>query len=147
MNKHTFAVLLSILAAFVLIGCSGGTATEVSFSDVCQLENDHKNLSTEGYFATRVTMYCSDSGGDYRCPLDFLESPDSENRFTADMLEGNGKNQLAQVPDSYTDADVMIKTDDGSVIGVGQRARISGKMLIGEGVCLMTVDKVETISE
>ncbi len=147
MKKHSIVVLILIFAVLVLIGCSSGPATEVSFSDVCQLENDHKNLSTVGYFSTGASVYCSDSGGDYRCGMEFHEQPGSEAEFTADMLEGNGKNQMAELPSSYSDADVQIKTDDGSVIGVGQRARISGKMLITEGVCLMTVDKVEALSE
>ena len=79
--------------------------------------------------------------------MEFHEEPGSEAKFTADMLEGTGKNQMPELPDSYSDSDVQIKTDDGSMIGVGQRARISGKMLIAEGVCLMTVDKVEAVSE
>ena len=146
MQKHSFAVLIAAFSALILVGCAK-EATEVSFAEVCDPKYDHQRLSTVGYFDARVSEYCSDSGGDYRCGMDFLESPDSENRFTADVLEGNGRNQLPKLPDDYTAADIKVKTADGGEIGVGQKARITGDMLIGEGVCLMTVRTIEAVTD
>ena len=146
MLRNTYTVLILALISLMLAACAK-EATPVAFADVCKLENDHKQLSTVGYFDPGITVYCSDSGGDYRCGLDFLESVGSENKFTADLLEGNGKNQLAELPDDYSNEDVKIKTNDGTVIGMEQKARISGEMLITEGVCLMEVDKVEAVTD
>jgi hypothetical protein len=143
MHKHWAAAALLSLWALVLIGCAEEPATKVAYGEACNPENDGQRISTVGYFDPGVSVYCSDSGGDYRCGMDFLETPDSEDSFTADLLEGSGSNQMSKLPDSYSDADIKIQTNDGGVIGIGQKARITGKMLIGEGVCLMTVAKVE----
>jgi len=147
MQKRTITGFIVALISLMLAACAAKTATPVSFADVCKLENDHKQLSTVGYFDPGISVFCSDTGGDYRCSFDFLESVGSENKFSADLLEGNGKNQLAKLPDDYSNEDVKIKTDDGTVIGVEQKARISGEMLITEGVCLMEVHKIEAVTD
>jgi hypothetical protein len=146
MQNYSRAMRVGALIVFILTGCSQA-ATEVSFADVCDPSHDHAEISTVGYFETGVTVYCSDSGGDYRCGLDFVETPGSDNKFSADILQGNRPNQIAPVPDNYTDKDIQLKTADGTVIGLGQKARITGKMLIGQGVCLMSVDKIEASTE
>lgn len=136
------------LILLALGGCAPGEAVEVPFAGVCDPANDHQRIATVGTFAAGVTVFCSDIGDDgYRCGMDFVEAPGAEDAFTADVLEGNRPNHLLPVPDSYTDADIQFKTDDGSLIGIGQQARISGEMLIGEGVCLMTVDTIQAVTE
>lgn len=147
MLTRSFIGFFLALAPLMLAACAAKESTPVAFADVCKLENDHKNLSTVGYFDPGISVYCSDTGGDYRCSFDFLEEVGSEKKFSADLLEGNGKNQLAELPDDYSNEDVKIKTDDGTVIGVEQKARISGEMLVAEGVCLMEVDKIETVTD
>lgn len=146
MPKHIWMGLIAALAALILVGCAR-EAADVAFADACDPVYEDQYISTVGYFAAESSVYCSNTGGDYRCGLDFFDAPGSANRLTADVLEGNGRNQMAQLPDSYTDADLQIKADDGTVIGVGQRVRITGEMLIGEGVCLMSVDKIEAVTE
>ena len=143
MQKQLAAVILLSVGALVLAGCAEEPAVEVAYGDACNPEYDDKRISTVGYFDPGVSVYCSNSGGDYRCGMEFLETPDSEDSFTADMLEGSGNNQMSKLPESYSDADIKIQTNDGGVVRVGQKARIAGEMLIGEGVCLMSVDKVE----
>lgn len=146
MVKRSYVGLIFALFVLILMGCAQ-EAAEVSFADACDPAYSDQRISTVGYFEAGVTVFCSDNGGDYRCGLDFVDAPGSANNFTADVLEGDGRNQMAPVPDSYTDADIQLKTDDGSAIGVGQQARITGEMLIGEGVCLMSVDKIEAVTE
>jgi hypothetical protein len=79
--------------------------------------------------------------------IDFVETPGSADIFTADVLEGDRPNQMMQVSEDYSAADIRLKTADGTVIGVEQEVRITGEMLIGEGVCLMSVDKIEALIE
>jgi hypothetical protein len=147
MQKYSRAMwIIAALSLLMLAACSQ-EATEVSFEEVCDPGNDHQKISTVGYFAARASIFCSDIGGDYRCGMDFLDAPGSENRFTADVLEGSGRNQLAPIPESYSDADLQLRTADGSLIGLEQKVRVSGEMLIGEGVCLMTVDTIEAVTE
>ncbi len=146
MRNNFRPVWIGMLIVFTLAGCAQ-EATEVPFADVCDPGHDHQRISTVGYFDVGVTVFCSDTGGDYRCGLDFVEAPGSANAFTADVLEGNQPNQLAPIPDDYTAADIQLRTADGTVIGVEQKVRITGEMLIGEGVCLMSVDKIESVTE
>lgn len=153
MRQRASIGLIAALAMLILAGCAG-EAAEVPYASACNIENDGKNIAVVGYFQTRLSMYCSNTGGDYRCPLGFVSAPGDETDFTADLLEGDGRNQMSPIPDSYTDADIILNTDDGGTLGVGQRARISGKMSIvepsaeaGSGVCFMTVDKIEAVTE
>jgi hypothetical protein len=142
MGKRAFLVLIGLINVLLLAACSAPDAPAVAFGDVCK-SADGTRVSTEGYFSADISVYCSDTGGDYRCSYDFVEAPGSDNKFTADVLQGDGNNQAAALPDDYSDADVKIKTNDGKVIGVAQKARIQGKMAIAPDVCLMTVEKIE----
>jgi hypothetical protein len=146
MRNYSRAVWVGVLVALALAGCSQ-IATPIAFGDVCDPGHDHQRISTVGYFDVGVTVFCSDTGGDYHCGLDFVGTPGSANVFTADILEGDRPNQMAQVPEEYSAADIRLKTADGTVIGVEQKVRITGEMLIGEGVCLMSVDKIEALTE
>jgi hypothetical protein len=139
-----FRHLLIPFASFALILAGCVAPAEVAFADVCAADLDGKKITTTGSFASTSSVFCSDSGGDYRCSLDFV-GDGSDQIMSADVLEGDGKNQLIPLPDSYTDADFQITTDDGSVIGLGTPARLTGKMLIAESVCLMEVDKIEVL--
>ena len=144
MQKRLLAVLILAVVAFALTACAAPEPAElVDYANVCDQANDDKRISAVGYFDPGVSVYCSDSGGDYRCGMDFLETLDAAEGFTADMLEGSGPNQMSKLPDSYSNSDIKIQTNDGGTIGIGQKARISGEMLIGEGVCLMSVDRVD----
>lgn len=147
MRDSSRMVWIGLLVAVGLAGCARPPAAEVAFAEVCDPANDGQRIAAVGYFAAGVTVFCSDIGGDYRCGMDFVDAPGSENRFTADVLEGRQANRLLPVPDSYTDADIQLKTADGGTLGVGQLARISGEMLIGEGVCLMSVDTIEAATD
>jgi hypothetical protein len=137
-------LLSAAIAAFalLLVGCAA--PVEVPFADACNLENDGKTVITTGSFASTSSVYCSDISGEYRCGLDFV-GDGSDDIIGADVVEGEGRNQAAPLPDSYSDADIKITTADGTVIGLDTPARITGKMIVAEGVCAMYVDKVEVV--
>jgi hypothetical protein len=139
-----FHVLLIAFASFalLLVGCAA--PAEVPFASACDLENDGKKIITTGSFSTPASVYCSDVSGKYRCDLDFV-SADSDQVISADVVQGNLKNQMVELPDSYEDTDIKVMADDGTVIGINTPARITGKMLVAESVCVMYVDKVEVL--
>jgi hypothetical protein len=132
------------LAAFALLLAGCAAPVEVPFANACSLENDGKTIITTGSFASTSSVYCSDISGKYRCGLDFV-GEGSDAVIGADLVEGDGRNQAAPLPDSYTDADFKITAADGTVIGLDTPARITGKMIVAEGVCAMYVDKVEVL--
>ncbi|MCB2209847.1 hypothetical protein KQH62_03030 [bacterium] len=140
-RKH-LVIILILLAAWSLSACQ--TPDPISFDQVCQPENNQQVITTDGYFSMGATLYCSDTSGDYRCGLVFNSYPDGVQDFSADVKEGNRRNQMKHLDSGYLESDLQIKTDDGSVVGVGEHVTVSGKMLVTEDVCLMLVDKIAT---
>jgi hypothetical protein len=143
MSKRWYSLLL--VFAIVLIAC-GGPARAVAYDQVCDKANEQQRISTEGYFSTGSSVFCSNIGSStVQCGLEFVENADDSEGFSADVDQGDGDNEIEEIPDDFTAETITIHADDGSVVRIGDRVRISGKMLIGEGVCLMNVDLIEPI--
>ncbi len=139
-----------ILLMGVVVGCSE-PPVQVAHGDVCSLENDDKVVSVDGYFQLGITMYCSDVSGNYRCGLDFVSAPGADDGFSVDVIEGDGKNELSPLPDSYTDSDMKIQTDSRETITQADKVRITGDLSVSQDpvsndmVCYMYVDTVEKV--
>ena len=142
MRLRTLISLTIASCALLLVGCAA--PAEVPFASACYIANDGKKIITTGNFTSTVSVYCSDISGKYRCGLDFA-GDGSDDIIGTDVVVGDGRNQMVELPDSYSDADIQVMTDDGTVIGIDQPARITGKMIVAEGVCAMYVDKVEVL--
>jgi hypothetical protein len=142
-KKRQIWMTLSLLAitALLLTACQPPVA--VPYEEVCSEEYNGKTITTEGVFSMGVSVYCSDTSGEYRCGLNFKESPESNNTFSVDVMVGNRKNMMQELESGFSDADLMIKTTDGSTIGVDDPVTITGRMLVTEGVCVMEVEKIE----
>jgi len=144
MSKRWYSLLL--VFAVVLIAC-GGPARAVAYSQVCDPANSGQSVSTEGYFAVGGSVFCSNIGSSkVKCGLDFVESAGDTDAFTADVVRGDGDNQIEEIPDDFTEETIAIHADDGSVVRIGDKVRVSGEMLIGESdVCIMAVDFIQPI--
>ena len=149
--KRIVVLGLMIGLTFVFVACSSEPPVEVAHGDVCKLENDDKVVMTEGYFKLGLSMYCSDTSGQYRCGLDFVSARDVEDGFSVDVVEGEGNNELSPLPDSYTDADMKIQSDSGETVTQNDKVRITGDLSVSQDpvsndmVCYMYVDKVELL--
>jgi hypothetical protein len=143
MNKRWYSLVLVL--AVGLIAC-GGPAKAVAFAQVCDKANEQQRISTEGYFSTGSSVFCSNIGSStVQCGLTFVENAGDTAGFSADVDQGDGDNEIEDIPDDFTDETITIHADDGSVVRIGDKVRASGKMVIGEGVCLMNVDLIEPI--
>lgn len=142
--KHThrkrLVPTLILLAGLALSACQ--TAEPMSFEQVCQPENNQKVISTDGYFSLGTTVYCSDTSGDFRCSLVFNSYPDGGDEFSAELREGNRRNQMKHLDSGYMEEDLQIKANDGAIVGVGEHVTVSGKMLVSDEICQMLVDEV-----
>lgn len=119
---------------------------ERSIDQVCKPENDQKQVVTEGHFALDKTMLCSNVSGTKRCGIRFESAPGKKDGFGADIVEGDGANEIEEVKGELSDAAIKIHTDDGKVIGVGAKAKLSGKVGVGEkGVCYMYVNEIHAL--
>lgn len=150
MKHKLWMVLLAVLLLVVVAGCSE-PPVQVAHGDVCSLENDDKVVSVDGYFQLGLTMYCSDVSGNYRCGLDFVSAPGAEDGFSVDVIEGDGNNELSPLPDSYTDADLKLQTDNNETVTQENKVRITGDLSVSQDpvsndmVCYMYVDKIEVV--
>ena len=143
MNKGWYSLLLAL--AIGLIAC-GGPGKAVAFAQVCDKANEQQRIATEGYFSTGGSIFCSNIGSStVQCGLEFVENAGDSEGFSADVDQGDGDNEVEEIPDDFTDDTITIHADDGSVVRIGEKVRISGKMLISENVCLMNVDLIEPI--
>lgn len=141
--------LVPLLALAALAAACGSPPTPVAHAEVCAPERDGTFVQTDGYFATGSSIYCSNTGSsDLECGFEFVASPDETEGFTADVAEGSGRNQVAEIPEDFTPEDIQFLADDGTALGLGEEVRISGRLLVGEGqseVCIVNVDKIELV--
>jgi hypothetical protein len=135
--------LLTFTALLALAAC-GATPTPVAHADVCLPERDGATVQTEGYFAVGRSVFCSNTGSsDLECGFEFVASPDETAGFTADVAQGDGNNQVQEIPDDYTAETIQFTADDGSTVRIGDHVQISGRLLVGQSdVCIVNVDKI-----
>ena len=138
-------VVILILLVVLLSACQ--PPEEIGFEDVCQVAQDDKVVIVDGYFSLGASVYCSDVSGELRCGLVLNSFPDGELDFSAEVMQGRRRNQMQPLESGYVEEDLQIKTANGSMIGVGDHVRVTGELLVTEDVCLMYVDKIETIEE
>lgn len=133
-------------AAVLLLLSACEKPVERSIDQVCKPENDKKDVVTEGHFALDKTMLCSNVSGTKRCGLRFESAPGKKDGFSADIVEGDGANEIEEVKGELSDAAIKIHTEDGKVIGVGAKAKVSGRVGVGEkGVCYMYVNEIHAL--
>lgn len=136
----TFTAMLALAA---MVAACGGPATPLAHAEVCAPERDGATVQTDGYFAVGNSVFCSNTGSsDLECGFEFVASPDEGEGFTADVAEGSGRNQVAEIPDDFTAESISFTADDGSTVRVGEHIQITGRLLVGEGVCIVNVDKI-----
>lgn len=136
----TLAALAVVAAA---ISACGAPPTVVPYAEVCN-QPDDAVVQTEGYFAVDGSIFCSNTGSsELECGFEFVDDPDSTDGFTADVGEGSGRNKVDPIPDDFTPEAILIHADDGSDVRLGDKVTITGKMLIGENVCLINVDTIK----
>lgn len=138
-----YLVALAALAACAALFASCGARPEpVAFDAVCS-QKDGTVVQTEGYFAAEGSVFCSNIGSsEVQCGFDFVPAPGEEKGFTADVAEGTGRNQVEPIPDDFTPEAILIHASDGSDVRIGDKVVISGKLLVGENVCLVDVDTI-----
>lgn len=134
-----------LLFALALVACQ--EAEPLAFEEVCQPGNNQKNVMVDGYFSLGASVYCSDVSGERRCGLVFNRFPDGEMEFSADVLEGRRRNHMVPLESGYLEEDLQIKTADGSFIGVGDHVNITGELLVSDNVCVIYVDRIETLED
>jgi hypothetical protein len=156
-------VMLSRWMLIGIVGCGAsackgkdpGPAEPVTFASFCDAKYDPvmekgdnilKRVSIEGHIDMPRGLFtlCSDT-----CNVKLLEKPGATaNAISASVKVGTDENQMEALPKEYSEKDFKVHTNDGKVVGVGARVRLSGGRLgsAADKTCqLYGVDKIEAL--
>ncbi|HRI68508.1 MAG TPA: hypothetical protein PK156_29970 [Polyangium sp.] len=130
--------------AFSMAGCQHKPASGESIPEVCRIENNGQFKSVSGYITTPLLGFC----GKRRCVLALRDKRAGETAsLSLSVAVGTGKNQLSDLPEKYSEADIHLKDDAGTDVRGGSAVRLTGKMSVvmsdGSKLCTLDVDKVE----
>lgn len=122
-------ILMMIL--FVASACeSTPPATLVTFDTFCNAENADKQVAIEGYPYLPSSMLITDT-----ILVDLFERTNSQGReFPISLKVGTGANQVVEPPDDYTDADLLIRTQDNQEVRAGTKIRVEGRVLRSQSI-------------
>jgi hypothetical protein len=136
-----------LLATLAMVSCGPPEpGTPVTFDTACDLANDGKRVSLEGYPQLPTFLMVGD---DFRA--DFYPEPGAQGESIGVYFTvGTGANQAEDIPEDFTDADLKIHTKDNAIVSVDDHIRVHGKMSVaGEGdtfVCFLDdVDLIEPV--
>lgn len=149
--RPALAFVAAALLAALGIGCEQPKPGEpVTFDTLCDSKYDPtmdkglnvtKKVTIEGYLVNKSTLkVCSDT-----CDIDLYEKPDGKGRHVnIDVPVGDGKNQFERLPKNFSSQDIKLHTQDGKVVGVGAKVRVTGGRAPGCGA-LWQVSLIEAI--
>ena len=141
-----WAVTLSFFSVLMIAACAAKQGEPVDFANACKPESDGKYYEAAGYLSPRGSVFCSNIGSSrVECGLDFLETPGSDKKFSAEIQQGSGANSIEKLESGYKDSDIKIHDNSGQLINRTEKAKITGKMSTTPdgSVCFMQVDKIE----
>jgi len=104
----------------------------------------YKRVTLEGYIGAPSMMVCSSES----CSVDLFPTAAAEGKGVGAYFKvGNGANEMSKLPDKFAPSDVKLHTNDGKVLGVGMKVRVTGQRMGSAGdptVCAIDdVDLVE----
>lgn len=138
---------ISILSLALLSSCGSEPPKLLPASELCNKDYKNEIVMCEGivrlpdrFFTAggSVTMAFEAPGGKYRIPALKIR--------TYSTTEGEKKNMMDLLPESYTEADVKIYDDKGQLVKLGDKIRVTGELLGGlSDWCDIEVSKIEKI--
>jgi hypothetical protein len=135
----TLVALTLVAGAGLLAGCGPAEPPPVmSIAQACAPESNDKRAAVIGYIQADAMVFCTDS-----CTLDFAETPDGDSPLSPYIVVGDGSSQMRELPDNFQMSDLQITAQDGTVLTINDRMRLSGTMTVNESVCLMEVTQVD----
>lgn len=140
-----------LFAAFILTACRK-TPVAVEYQNVCQPENNGKYVAVSGYFNVDDFTICRARSNTNKitCLMRLREKADDAKSFGAQVYEGGGANQMAELKRDFQLEDIKIRADDGTVIVLSDRVKVTGEVEIialrsqpGTNACSISVEKIE----
>lgn len=147
MNSRIIGVnILVMTLASILAACgSVDDAVTVSFADICA--KDDRWITSEGILTLGDKTRCESIGDSEECHVQLNDPDDPSKWVTVTFDVGDKPNQMDDIPDSYTDKDLIIRDNVGKAVGVGDKVRVTGTASNNEKdfACRVWVRRVESI--
>lgn len=144
MKNYLIATIIFVCC--LMAGCANKTGVPVEFSKACSPEYDGKYIEVGGFLDDKGSVFCSNiGGGGVKCGFKFKEDQASAKDMSADIPVGSGANSVDQPPKGYKREDIKIRDDQGSVINIAEKVKLTGKLTVvpNSDRCFMTVTKIE----
>jgi hypothetical protein len=141
----------ALLGLLALAACAPPEPGEpVAAGELCRAENEGRRVALEGHIDAGASIFCSNiGGGPVMCGLELKETPGVEDHVRLDVRQGGGGSEIEELPESWTREDLRIHAEDGSLVALADRVRVSGEanvMEAGESsVCYVSVDLIERV--
>lgn len=120
----------SIAMGFALLlacGCSSAPppATPMTFANFNVKDNDQKQISLEGYARIPAACMVSDT-----MLVDLFDNPEGKGKpLSFSCRVGSSANHVEKPPKNYTEKDLKLHANDGSLVESGQKIRVAGKLI------------------
>lgn len=139
-----FLLFTIVSLALMTIDCDQ-TGKPMGFSQACAAENDQKYVTVDGFLDDRGAVSCSDHYGIMSCSFEFSENLNDPKFMSAYVPIGTWANNVEKLQDKYKREDVKFHANDGKIVGLGQKLKITGKLRTTSDPnhCFMNVSKIE----
>jgi len=140
-SKSTNKFMVLIITLVLLTACSS-EPIKVRACELCFEKYKNELVVTEGFVKLPESFYTA--GGS----VTLLLVDDSRKRLPTITLKnwGEKKNMMEKLKDGYTEEDVMIYDNDGNIIKLGDKVRVTGELHgASKPWCEINVDKIEKI--
>lgn len=139
---------LAIVSIVVLTAaCGNQTGVPTEYAKACSTEMDKKYIEVSGFLDDSKSVFCSNTGGGpVRCGFSLKETPESAKvTLSADIERGTSSNSVEELKSGYKKEDIKIRGNDGSIINLSEKIKITGQLnfVPGSERCYVTVSKIE----
>jgi hypothetical protein len=127
MQRSLTLALIQFALAVTVMGCSSPPppATPMTFENFNVQANHEKQISLEGYLRLPVTTLVSDT-----MLVELYEKVEGKGKFVpVSLYIGSGANQVEKPPKDYSDKDLKVHANDGTLLGLQDKVRVSGKLI------------------
>jgi len=142
--NHMFNKLTVFIAAILFVSCSSEPVF-VKAEELCNNEYKNKEVITEGVLVVPSSFYTMGSTVTL-----MLEASNNVKVPSIVFLNYNKKkekkNMIDPLTDDFTEEDIKIYDNDGNLVNLGEKVRITGELTGGSSAyCELWVHKLEKV--
>lgn len=135
-NVRATLFVCSVVAATAAAGCQPKDLEVVPLSEVCEAAEYGTTVATAGFLVAPGSMMMCDGT---TCEMALSDRGiGGDTNLRIDVRLGRGRNAMVEPPDNWSIDDLVVKDNEGVEHRVGDWIVVHGRILNGEGPCLIT---------